>query len=70
MNANFNRVQKLLDWFMDRPHLEDTNVTVGCRTCRETASMMAATARTAWLSFHVDHDVWIKNPFKKKGGSK
>lgn len=59
------RVLALLDWMLDHGQ-EDTRVTVGCRTCNEVHSIMASTARTAWLfPAHAEHDVWIRNPFKK-----
>lgn len=59
------RVRKLLEWMMDH-NLEDTRVTVGCKECREVKDLMAATALTAWLTtFHLGHQVWIRNPFRK-----
>lgn len=60
-------VLKRLDWLLDHG-LEDRRVTVGCKTCKEVSNLLASTARTAWLvPFHMGHDVWLKNPFPKKG---
>lgn len=62
------KVLKRLDWLLDH-NQEDRRVTVGCKTCgsKETKNLLAATARTAWLvEFHQGHEVWMKNPFRKK----
>lgn len=58
------RVKKVLDWFLDRG-LEDRQVTVGCKHCKESKDLLASTARTAWLMFHdqAPHEPWIRNPF-------
>jgi hypothetical protein len=64
VSKSAERVYQLLDWMLDR-NQEDRRVTLGCKTCEETCYLMAATARTAWLCFHRDHDVWIKNPFRR-----
>jgi hypothetical protein len=60
---NTESVRNLLEWLMDH-NKEDVRVTIGCRTCKETNNLLAATALTAWLNpFHAEHDVWIRNPF-------
>lgn len=60
-----NRVCKILDWCLDH-NQEDRRVDVGCRTCKESASLLASTARVSWLApFHHDHEVWIRNPFNR-----
>lgn len=61
------KVEKTLEWLLDH-NQEDHRVTLGCKSCRETHNLLAATALTAWLNpFHRDHEVWIKNPFPRKG---
>jgi hypothetical protein len=60
------RVRSLLEWLCDR-NQEDRRVTIGCKTCRETKDLMAATALAAWLPFHETHEIWIKSPFAKRG---
>lgn len=65
-NHESERVAKLLEWLMDHGQ-EDARVTVGCKTCKETQNLMAATAMTAWLRpFHWGHAVWSKNPFSRR----
>jgi len=64
MSKSFAQVERRLDWLMDHSQ-EDRTVDVGCKTCNTRASLMASTARCAWLYEHVDHEVWMKNPFKR-----
>ena len=60
------RVEKLLLWMIDH-HQEDSRVTIGCKNCSENKEVMASTALTALLNpFNCEHDVWIRNPFRRK----
>lgn len=54
-----------LDW-MSAHNMEGWRVTIGCKTCKESANIMVGTTLGAWLPSHVDHDIWMKNPFAKK----
>lgn len=64
-----NRVEKLLLWLLDH-NQEDKRVTVGCKTCKEAHNLLASTAYTAWFNpFHRGHEVWIRNPFRRKGAA-
>ena len=64
--AKTKRVRSLLQWMLDHRQ-DDTRVTLGCKDCKETRDLMAATALTAWLNpFHDGHDVWIRNPYRSK----
>jgi hypothetical protein len=65
-DAATKRVRKLLQWLCDH-NQEDRRVTIGCKTCRETCDLLAATALTAWLNpFHDGHEVWMRSPFGRK----
>ncbi len=65
MSPAAKKVAKLLNWFLDRNRTDD-RVSVGCKTCNERKDLMVSTAYTAWLlPFHADHDVWIRNPFRR-----
>lgn len=58
-------VESRLQWMLDH-YQSDRRVTVGCKDCREVKNLLASTALTAWLvPFHLGHNVWMKNPFKK-----
>ncbi len=60
-----DKAEKLLQWLCDR-NQEDRRVTIGCKTCGESHNLLAATAMTAWLGRHRDHDVWMRNPFSRR----
>lgn len=63
--TSYERVRKLLQWMLDH-NQEDTRVTLGCKTCKETHNLLASTALVAWMGIHeASHDFWIKNPFRR-----
>lgn len=64
-NKSVKRVESLLEWLVCN-NQEDRRVTIGCKTCNEKSNLLSSTALTAWLPFHDQHEVWIRNPFQGK----